>query len=172
MSFVWESHHFINRVPCLDLANTVVWRDNPGKTDDRLGSLKQLSDWVAACEKFGGLTPHCLDRPSLRSILRIRAAADDYFRSGQGWPRLVQLYAASLTARGTALERSLLHGAFALAFSEDAKRVKVCGNCGWLFIDRTRNQNKRWCISALCGNRTKARRYYAQKVTRKAKPSI
>ena len=52
--------------------------------------------------------------------------------------------------------------AFALATSPDAERVKTCEGegCGWLFLDRSRNQSRRWCDSADCGNRARMRRYY------------
>ena len=59
--------------------------------------------------------------------------------------------------------RTILHAAVGLAFSPEKSRVRICGNCGWLFIDRTRNANKRWCTTDMCGSRTKARRYYANK---------
>jgi len=36
-------------------------------------------------------------------------------------------------------------------------------NCGWLFLDRTRNHSRRWCDMADCGNREKARRNYERK---------
>ena len=163
MTFEWQDHHFINRVPCLDLANTVVWRNAPEKAEDRLGTGEQLERWANACKRFGGLAADWQQRQSHRSILRIREAIDRYFRDGEGWPELVRLYAKSLADDGTELERAILHGALKLALSDGSARVKVCGNCGWLFVDRTRNQNKRWCITALCGNRTKARRHYALK---------
>lgn len=35
-------------------------------------------------------------------------------------------------------------------------------SCGWLYIDRSREQNRRWCSMRDCGNRAKARRFYAQ----------
>ena len=53
---------------------------------------------------------------------------------------------------------TILHAAMALAFSPEMERVRICGNCGWLFIDTTRNANKRWCTTDICGSRTKARR--------------
>jgi predicted RNA-binding Zn ribbon-like protein len=31
--------------------------------------------------------------------------------------------------------------------------------CGWLFVDTTRNRNRRYCVSALCGNRARAHRF-------------
>jgi predicted RNA-binding Zn ribbon-like protein len=41
-------------------------------------------------------------------------------------------------------------------------RVKRCpGNkdCGWVFLDMSKNSIRRWCSMAGCGNRTKARRH-------------
>jgi len=46
--------------------------------------------------------------------------------------------------------------------SSDLGRLKKCGSadCGWLFVDSTRNGTRRWCDMRVCGNRAKARRYY------------
>jgi predicted RNA-binding Zn ribbon-like protein len=43
----------------------------------------------------------------------------------------------------------------------ELERVKVCDahDCGWLFVDVSRNRSRRWCDMAGCGNRDKARRY-------------
>lgn len=42
--------------------------------------------------------------------------------------------------------------------------VRRCGGpeCGWLFLDTTKNHKRRWCSMAGCGNRAKARRHYAR----------
>ncbi|MEM1400371.1 MAG: ABATE domain-containing protein [Pseudomonadota bacterium] len=47
---------------------------------------------------------------------------------------------------------------------DDRNRIKVCAgeDCGWLFIDRSRNLARRWCSMSDCGNRDKARRFYAR----------
>ena len=51
-----------------------------------------------------------------------------------------------------------------LLTSDDLKRVKRCGRCDWLFLDRSRNGKRRWCSMDACGNRIKmARRYERQK---------
>jgi predicted RNA-binding Zn ribbon-like protein len=51
-----------------------------------------------------------------------------------------------------------------LLTSADLKRVKQCGGCDWLFMDRSRNQKRRWCSMNACGNRAKmARRYRRMK---------
>ena len=49
--------------------------------------------------------------------------------------------------------------------SDDARRVKVCGEstCGWMFIDRSKNASRRWCSMQICGSRTKMRRHYRNK---------
>jgi predicted RNA-binding Zn ribbon-like protein len=41
-------------------------------------------------------------------------------------------------------------------------RIKQCGDtsCGWLFLDTSHRQNRRWCSAADCGNRDRARRHY------------
>jgi predicted RNA-binding Zn ribbon-like protein len=49
-----------------------------------------------------------------------------------------------------------------LLTSEDVDRVKRCASdeCGWLFLDMSRNRSRRWCRMEGCGNRMKARRHY------------
>jgi predicted RNA-binding Zn ribbon-like protein len=40
--------------------------------------------------------------------------------------------------------------------------LKHCAadDCGWLFLDRSRNHARRWCDMKVCGNNAKARRFY------------
>jgi predicted RNA-binding Zn ribbon-like protein len=56
-----------------------------------------------------------------------------------------------------------------LLISQDLKRVKICADsdCGWLFVDKSRNSSRRWCNMNDCGNRAKARRHYQR--TRKVR---
>jgi len=43
----------------------------------------------------------------------------------------------------------------------DPARLKQCmgEGCGWLFLDLSKNNSRRWCDMATCGNRTKAQRH-------------
>jgi predicted RNA-binding Zn ribbon-like protein len=43
-------------------------------------------------------------------------------------------------------------------------RLHSCASptCGWLFLDQTRNNSRRWCDMKGCGNRAKVRRFRAQ----------
>ena len=44
-------------------------------------------------------------------------------------------------------------------------RIRECGGpgCGWLFLDTTKSHTRRWCTMEGCGNRAKARRFYARR---------
>lgn len=59
----------------------------------------------------------------------------------------------------------VVRAAAELLVSDDLSRVKHCGgeNCGWLFLDLSRNHSRQWCNMQDCGNRAKARRHYQRK---------
>lgn len=48
-----------------------------------------------------------------------------------------------------------------LLLAPELERLKFCDahDCGWLFIDASRNRSRRWCDMADCGNRAKVRRF-------------
>jgi len=49
---------------------------------------------------------------------------------------------------------------FADLITSDARnRIKLCSNCGWVFVDNSKNNSRRWCSMETCGNRLKARRH-------------
>ena len=67
-----------------------------------------------------------------------------------------------------ALERVLwpvARSAADLLTSNDLELLKRCPavDCGWIFLDLTRNRSRRWCKMQVCGNRAKARRSYARR---------
>jgi predicted RNA-binding Zn ribbon-like protein len=56
----------------------------------------------------------------------------------------------------------VVHSAATLLASDDLlSRLHQCGgdNCGWLFIDSSKNHSRRWCDMRDCGNRAKVRRH-------------
>lgn len=59
----------------------------------------------------------------------------------------------------------VIQSAAELLISADIGKVKLCGDneCGWIFLDSSRNQSRRWCDMKDCGNRAKARRFYRKK---------
>jgi len=56
----------------------------------------------------------------------------------------------------------IMHSAYQLVNSDLMARLKEC-HCGWLFLDRSKNQSRRWCDMQTCGSAHKARRYYRKK---------
>jgi predicted RNA-binding Zn ribbon-like protein len=75
------------------------------------------------------------------------------------------------TMTGCALDEARLLGPVAwsaaelLGAPEKLSRVRECAgpNCGWLFLDLTKNHSRRWCDMDDCGSRAKAKRYYRRK---------
>ena len=69
--------------------------------------------------------------------------------------------AARLTGR-------ILRSAAEVLTSGDIDRVRQCaaGTCSWLFLDRSRSRNRRWCEMRTCGSQHKARAYYRRKTGR------
>jgi predicted RNA-binding Zn ribbon-like protein len=60
----------------------------------------------------------------------------------------------------------VVRSAVELLTSEQMKKVKVCrgvGDCGWLFLDTSKNGSRQWCSMEGCGSRAKMRRHYARK---------
>src|SRR5688572_26861768 len=47
-----------------------------------------------------------------------------------------------------------------LLASDHAERIRVCAgkDCGWMYVDRSRNGLRRWCEMQTCGTREKNRR--------------
>ena len=60
-------------------------------------------------------------------------------------------------------EAALARSALSLLERTVLPRIRICPNCGWLFLDRSRNGSRLWCDMAVCGNRVKARRHYRRR---------
>jgi predicted RNA-binding Zn ribbon-like protein len=56
------------------------------------------------------------------------------------------------------------HAAAELLIHGPLDRLRECAadDCGWLFIDTTRNRARRWCSMQTCGNRAKVQQFRAR----------
>jgi len=111
---------------------------------------------------YGALDAHVAGRPPPAADLAgVRDAVVDAMRHAE--PSAV-LPLTWVVAAGDerAVGRRLALAVADLLASQDLPRVGRCGNepCGWLFVDRTRSRTRRWCTSAGCGNRVRAKRHY------------
>jgi predicted RNA-binding Zn ribbon-like protein len=60
--------------------------------------------------------------------------------------------------------RQIVDAAVSLITSSEIDNLRECSEktCRWFFLDRSRNHSRRWCDMQLCGNRSKAKRFYAR----------
>lgn len=176
MSFTWTPHRFSGGALALDLANSVILRHLPEKRVDRLADPDNLARFPAAAsahsserERFAPLMP--VVPSDVPALLSLREAVDACFRrraaTGQDDPLLL---AALLDEIASALRRSGQDGDLIVSTARSAlmlvsagtpDRLKICGHCGWLFMDRSKNRSRTWCDMSVCGNREKANRHYA-----------
>jgi predicted RNA-binding Zn ribbon-like protein len=66
---------------------------------------------------------------------------------------------------GESLESVLwpvIWSAASLLVSDESTQIRICGgpDCGWMYVDRSRNGLRRWCQMETCGTREKTRRRY------------
>jgi predicted RNA-binding Zn ribbon-like protein len=59
--------------------------------------------------------------------------------------------------------RIVLKSAYDVLTMEDHQRIKECPACGWMFIDHTKNNKRRWCNPHSCGSIEKTKKYYQKK---------
>ncbi|MDQ0319789.1 putative RNA-binding Zn ribbon-like protein [Pararhizobium capsulatum DSM 1112] len=181
MTFSWTPHRFSGGALALDVANSVVLRFDPLRRIDRFADPVAMDSFAGAAAKFCGersaLGPIAPATPARRPhLLALREATDRYFRAdieGRGSNDLLAdlLSAISASIRNqphsgsgpVPLEAATAHSALRLTAATGENRMKICPNCQWLFIDRSRNRSRSWCDMAVCGNRTKASRHYQKR---------
>lgn len=190
METIWTPHRFSGETLALDVANTVVLRVDPSRTFDRFDDPAEIERFAAAAsgfraEEVGGNALVVSEPGTAKArIVALREATDALFRdaatdgtirSGRLAP-LLDRCAGALAASpveiaadraGLAsgqgrveLEAAVAVSALSLLQPDMRRRIRICGNCGWLFLDRSRNGSRLWCDMSVCGNRQKARRHY------------
>jgi predicted RNA-binding Zn ribbon-like protein len=197
MVVTWTQHRFSGGVLALDAANTVVLRGDAARTFDRFDDPAEIARFADAAsifrtEELGGRRLAAADPHRIApTVLAIRETTDRLFRdaasegsvSTQALPDFLRACAAGLGGDAStiaapgrpfgdpstpmALEAALAVSALSLLPQENLRRLRICRNCEWLFLDRSRNGSRLWCDMAVCGNRQKARRHY-----RRRKPAI
>jgi predicted RNA-binding Zn ribbon-like protein len=176
MSFTWTPHRFSGGALALDVANSVILRHDAERSIDRFADTAQLDGFPKAASAFcaeqalfGNILPVPVEnRPR---FIALREAIDRYFRNrvkGDSNDRLLgelleRLSETLRKSRPDGLDAATAHSVLRLIAMPDPERMKICRNCGWLFIDRSKNRSRAWCDMAVCGNRAKANRHYRRK---------
>ncbi|HZH11936.1 MAG TPA: ABATE domain-containing protein [Microvirga sp.] len=108
-----------------------------------------------------GDTPRQADLQTVRAACASAIAAADLVPRDEGFrwtwpvdPPVVQTILGPIALSAAGLLRE-----------GDLSRLKKCGgeHCGWLFFDLTKNNSRRWCDMAVCGNRQKSKRHRQQR---------
>ena len=104
-----------------------------------------------------GWRPPAADAQALRDELSI--ARSHQRLSAQG-VRFLWTFPEQLTALDSIIWPVPLSAAELLT-SGDLAKLRQCGgaDCGWLFLDTSRNHRRQWCDMQDCGNRAKVRRF-------------
>ena len=193
MTVSWTPHRFTGGILALDTANTVVLRNDPEKTFDRFDDPAEIARFAEAASGFraaelGGRRLEAPEPGGIASVVvSIREATDRLFRHAVSKGAIAAGYlpdfltacagglAGSATEIGApgqpfgdpatpmAFEAALSVSALSLLRDETMARLRICPNCSWLFVDRSRNSSRLWCDMAVCGNRQKANRYYRRR---------
>ena len=158
----------------LDLVNTVSWRLDDARWIDKLESTQALADWCAAVgldRRPGTLQQVRVVRETAYRVLLPIARGEQPSRGElaalQGFVVEALTEARPIGIKPLEWQAAELPGVLALAAArllehEDLSRLRECqdGDCGWLFLDRSKNGSRRWCSSGDCGNRARAKRHY------------
>lgn len=190
MAVMWTPHRFTGGVLALDTANTVVLRGDAARSFDRFDDAAEIRRFAEAASGFraaelGGRRLAADDPERIRAtVIGMREVIDRLLRASVSTGRLAtDLLRPMLTACAAGLdghryelepperpfgdpstpiafEAALAVSALSLLAPERLARIRICGNCGWLFLDASRNASRIWCDMAVCGNRQKAKRHY------------
>jgi predicted RNA-binding Zn ribbon-like protein len=149
---------------------------------DALGSPSQAANWLRTHGLWS--SGQALDKKDFQRTLALRTAlrdlvAIDPTKRGAASGALRRLEAAATSFPLTLgagrsprmLELQPRHAVgkviselFRLFELGDLDRLKMCASddCRWIFFDRSKPANRRWCSSKRCGNRAKVKRYRAR----------
>lgn len=174
------TYKLIGGTPALDFANLVSYRGTE-REHDWLEPATNAEQWVRA---VGIGAPA---REDIATVRRFREVLARVFlsiadgadpspahveeigdRAVQAWVRrrLVHHPGTSVAAwadPAPTLVTVLALDAVSLLTSPDTwQRISACDECRWVFLDGSRNNSRRWCDPADCGNRSRQRRHYSR----------
>jgi len=180
--FQWNAHRFSGGRLALDVVNTVVCRGDPARRTDRFAQEGSVVDFARAATQFCSdevnhrqITPPP-SAAALQALLHLREATNAWLRPQSSGEidnpailhRLFKACAAACSPTSSSTGEVTLGEAAArsaMAFFDPAlvQRTRICPNCDWLFVDKSKNRSRLWCDMNVCGNRAKARAHYARR---------
>jgi predicted RNA-binding Zn ribbon-like protein len=169
-------YEFVNAVDLRQYTEKGVQHE----THDELATARQMEEWM---RERGLLDAGAhLGAQGHRMAVKLRGALRDYLQVtpevrsenthamaqlneiSRAFPLVVTASEGRVTlaaAPGSGALGRVLGEFHVLATTARLDRLKMCASeeCRWVFYDRSKPGNRRWCSSALCGNRHKTRTY-------------
>ena len=154
----WDDFRiWVRRAAMLPASEWLVWNGLPASNIEEVRALREaLYQLFEYHYRVGSLHPAHLD--TLNGFLhevyphtRLCLTATGLCRGLEDAPHPEKpLWYIALSAETLLLDNRL-------------SRVKACDNCGWLFLDTSKNSARRWCNMQTCGSQIKAKAYYHRK---------
>ncbi len=175
MDIEWNAHRFSGGALALDVVNTVIYRTDPGRKQDRFEKLEEINRFARAAlvfraQEIGSVRQFRAVRAGEHNeLIRQREIIDKHFRKeeasrSEALSSLGELLRACGAAIGegdeTVFRAQVALSAIRLLERDFSARIRTCPNCDWLFLDKSKNGSRIWCDMAVCGNRHKARLNY------------
>lgn len=148
---------WVRRLGILSETEFQVWEKMPPGDMDEVRALREaIYDLFDYCTKNGTIYPEHLE--TLNGFLHEVYMYTCIKITREGLKRGI--------FKKTYVEKPLwliALSAESLLLSDRLPRVKACDNCGWLFLDTSKNGARRWCNMYTCGSQTKAKAWYHRK---------
>ena len=146
----------------LDFMNTADWSKDNRVVAEHIEAMADIRAWSDTLG-IGDLAiqSSAKDLRALRYALRIALSLERdnaLVAMQEQTVRIHQMAATELT-----LEKAIVASGLSICLDRrEFGRLKLCPgeNCGWMFIDESKNRRRRWCSMEVCGNRAKAKRFY------------
>lgn len=170
----YSMHHPVKLIAgrlALDFLNTANWTNDGNIAQERISCSTDLQVWLNAAGIPNAQHPASIEElVAFRVILR--SALSDNTNAGKlglgsafGQIELNPETAITELRSQPILYLIAISALSILSDTREMDRIKTCPgiDCGWKFMDETKNARRKWCSMELCGNRAKASRSYAKK---------
>lgn len=132
-----------------------------GKPQEAARQLREMHAFREALHRSvsaiaGGRPVEPKDFAQVRSVITKAVSMAEIAGSDEAFTWSLGTEAAGI---GTLLGRVAL-SAHDMLTREKPSQLRQCERCTWLFIDRTKNQKRRFCRQDACGNKARAERFY------------
>ncbi len=132
----------------------------PNQADTALNEVRSLRAvlYPLLHAARSGAAPTAEPAAALAAWAARAAAATDFVPSDAGLTKVIDIDRAGLDL----IALTVAQAAAMLLTERPLPLIGRCdgSNCGWLFLDTSKNKRRRWCDMTTCGNAAKARRHY------------